>query len=303
MSYFYDLGIAWEWEYDFDFVNLIFKKCEERRLKVCGVTPENLDEIFSAVKGGDISFIAYFDRASDVDESFTDLNLLIESLGARVINRYEDMVRASDKATMHLELLNVGVSLPYTVILAPFEESPAVELSGEILSKVKIPFIIKPSSETGGGVGVKIGYSIDDVIEARKEFPYDKYLVQEMIQPVYIDGRKAWFRVFYAFGKVLICWWDNEFKVYETLKTEEIERYGLGEIEDVMRRIQGVCNLDFFSSEIALTVERGQRRFISIDYVNEIPDMRLKSKAIDGVPDEVVEMIAEGFANFVLNLK
>lgn len=151
MSYFYDLGIAWEWEYDFDFVNLIFKKCEERQLKVYSVTPENLSEIFKAVKGGEINFLAYFDRASDVDESFADLNLLIESLGARVINRYDDMIRASDKATMHLELLNAGVSLPYTVILASFEESPEVELSDEVLSKIKTPFVIKPSSETGGG--------------------------------------------------------------------------------------------------------------------------------------------------------
>lgn len=31
--------------------------------------------------------------------------------------------------------------------------------------------------------------------------------------------------------------------------------------------------------------------------------MRLKSKAIDGVPDEVVEMIAGEFAEFVANLK
>lgn len=303
MGYFYDLGIAWEWEYDFDFVNLIFQKCEEKQLKVCNITPENLSEIFNAVKRGDISFLAYFDRASDVDESFADLNHLIESLGARVINRYDDMIRASDKATMHLELLNAGVSLPYTVILAPFEESPEVKIGEEILNKIKIPFIVKPASETGGGIGVKIGYSIDDIIEARKEFPYDKYLVQEIIQPVYIDGRKAWFRVFYAFGKVLICWWDDEIKIYETLKVEEIERYELGEIEDVMKKIYGVCNLDFFSSEVALTVKDGERRFISIDYVNEIPDMRLKSKAMDGVPDEVVEMIAGEFAEFVANLK
>jgi len=303
MSYFYDLGIAWEWEYDFDFVNLILQRCKEKQLKVCDITPENLSEIFNAVKRGDINFLAYFDRASDVNEHFADLNLLIESLGVRVINRYGDMIRASDKATMHLELLNAGVSLPYTLILPPFDESPDIKIDGEILNKIKIPFIVKPSSETGGGIGVKIGYSIDDIIEARKEFPYDKYLVQEIIQPVYIDGRKAWFRVFYAFGKVLICWWDNEIKIYERLKSEELEKYELGGIEDVMRKIYSVCKLDFFSSEVALAVKDGERKFISVDYVNEIPDMRLKSKAIDGVPDEVVEMIAGEFAEFVTNLK
>jgi hypothetical protein len=46
--------------------------------------------------------------------------------------------------------------------------------------------------------------------------------------------------------------------------------------------------LDFFSSEIALTEER---KFVVVDYVNEICDMRLQSIFTDGVPDSVVEQI------------
>jgi hypothetical protein len=61
-----------------------------------------------------------------------------------------------------------------------------------------------------------------------------------------------------------------------------------------MRTIQEVCSLDFFSSEIALTEEA---RFVVVDYVNEVCDMRLQSKHRDGVPDDVVlriqELIAE----------
>lgn len=303
MSLVYDLGIAWEWEYDFDFVNLISEKCARKNLSVYHVTPENINDVYLGVENEGIKFLAYFDRASDVDENFLQLNFLIEKNGARIINRYFDMVRALDKATMHLELLNAGVELPYTIIIPPFDETPTVELDPKIFEKVGVPFIIKPSTETGGGLGVKIGHSIWDIIEARKEFPYDKYLVQEMIHPVYINSKKAWFRVFFAFDEVLVCWWDNKTKINEIARREEIENYGLCEIIDVLHKIHKVCKLDFFSSEIAVVIRNGEKKFVAIDYVNEIPDMRLKSKAVDGVPDEIVDRIAEKIAEFVASLK
>jgi hypothetical protein len=299
----FDLGIAWEWEYDFDFVNLIVQKCEERNLTVFHISVENFEDLFKAIQKGDVNFFAYFDRASDIDEGFAKLNLLLNSRGVYVINRYNEMLRASDKATMHLELLNAGVNLPFTVILPPFDDEPNYEIDRSIFDRVGVPFIIKPSSETGGGTGVKIGNSIEDITEARKEFPYDKYLIQEIIRPLYIGEDKAWFRAFYILDEILICWWDSEMKVYRSVKEEEILKYGLCEIKDIMRKIKNVCKLDFFSSEITLSISNGVKKFIAIDYVNEVPDMRLKSKAFDGVPDEVVQKIAQRIADFVASLK
>jgi len=299
----FDLGIAWEWEYDFDFVNLIVQKCEERNLTVFHISVENFENLFKAIQKGDVNFLAYFDRASDIDEGFAKLNLLLNSRGVYVINRYNEMLRASDKATMHLELLNAGVNLPFTVILPPFDDEPNYEIDRSIFDRVGVPFIIKPSSETCGGTGVKIGNSIEDITEARKEFPYDKYLIQEIIRPLYIGEDKAWFRAFYILDEILICWWDSEMKVYRSVKEEEILKYGLCEIKDIMRKIKNVCKLDFFSSEITLSISNGVKKFIAIDYVNEVPDMRLKSKAFDGVPDEIVQKIAQRIADFVASLK
>ncbi len=301
MPFFYDLGVAWEWEYDFDFVSLIGERCRRKNLSVFYVTSKNLSDVYKGVKSGEIKFFVYFDRASDTNEDFLELNFLLENLGVRMINRYEDMLRASDKATMHFELLNHGVEVPYTLVIPPFDESPTLEIDSGILKKIGAPFVSKPSTETGGGIGVKIGHSIEDIIEARKEIPYDNYLVQRLIHPVQLDKRKAWFRAFYVFDEVLICWWDNELKVYETTTGDDIERYKLGEIENIMRRIYHACKLDFFSSEIAISSEDG--KFVVIDYVNEMCDMRLKSKAVDGVPDEIVEAIGERFAEFIANLK
>jgi hypothetical protein len=70
-----------------------------------------------------------------------------------------------------------------------------------------------------------------------------------------------------------------------------------------MGKIYSICKLDFFSSEIAITYRDGERKFVPVDYVNEMCDMRLKSKAFDGVPDEVVFKVADRIAEFVASLK
>ncbi len=63
---------------------------------------------------------------------------------------------------------------------------------------------------------------------------------------------------------------------------------------EVARRIAEVCRLDLFSTEIALTAT-GQ--LLVVDYVNDPIDLRIKSRAKDGVPDEVVEDIAARIAD------
>jgi hypothetical protein len=77
------------------------------------------------------------------------------------------------------------------------------------------------------------------------------------------------------------------------VSTEEIQRLGLQALEVTARKIQEVCKLDFFSTEIAAAHEG---RFVVVDYVNETCDMRMQSKYPDGVPDEIVVKICESIA-------
>ncbi len=63
-----------------------------------------------------------------------------------------------------------------------------------------------------------------------------------------------------------------------------------------MHIIRRACRLDFFSSEIAITSER---KFIVVDYVNEVCDMRRKSRFENGAPDAVVSTIARLLAERV----
>ncbi|MCC7187537.1 MAG: hypothetical protein IT312_02255, partial [Anaerolineales bacterium] len=49
-----------------------------------------------------------------------------------------------------------------------------------------------------------------------------------------------------------------------------------------------LCRLDWFTTEIALTLED----FVAVDYVNDQIDTRIQSKAVDGAPDEIMQDVA-----------
>ena len=138
--------------------------------------------------------------------------------------------------------------------------------------------------------------SLKEVIEARQAHKNDKYLLQRTVKPAYLGEFRAWFRVFYAFGEIIPVWWDDQTHVYDQISAADEKAFGLEELTSVTARIQQVCKLDFFSTELAYTSEE---RFVSVDYVNEICDMRLQSKFSDGVPDTVVQHVAELLVKFV----
>jgi glutathione synthase/RimK-type ligase-like ATP-grasp enzyme len=291
----FSLAIAWNWEYDDDFVALIRAEAAELGIRTCSITPRNLRANLSALSKDQLKVDVFFDRASDADDDFIPLVKHFERKGVHVFNVHEFVEHARDKATMHLELLSVGLNLPYTIIISPYnvEKEPALTLSS--LEHLGRPFIIKPANTTGGGIGVVMGAeSLREVFHARQHNKDDKYLLQETIIPATIEGRRAWFRVIHAFGDVILCWWDDQTHLYHVVTREEEQRYGLGELRKIIETIRSVCKLDFFSSEIAITAEG---KHVVIDYVNEICDMRLQSRHVDGVPDAVVERIAQLIAS------
>jgi hypothetical protein len=120
--------------------------------------------------------------------------------------------------------------------------------------------------------------------------------LQEKVQPLERDGYRFWFRGFFACGLVQCSWWNNQTHLYRILTREEIRKYKLKPLFEIVEKIAQVSKLFFFSTEIALT-ENGQ--FIVVDYVNESCDMRLQSKALDGVPDQIVKNSADYIIRYV----
>ena len=281
----YDLCLPWYWEYDIDFVRFAEEACHEQGLTFWQITPDNLLESITALYNGERSFNTLLDR-SQGDDRFLPINNWAREYNKRRINPPELSKWSEDKATMHLELINAGIHTPYTILLSPFLEQPA--LSDLDLTRLGQHFVIKPSSE-GGSAGVILGASsLDQVLRARMEFPQQKYLIQATVTPRTIQGRPAWFRVFYSVGKTYPCWWHPLTHVFAEVNQSEENKYELTPLHDITGRIASICKLDWFTTEIALTHDD----FVVVDYVNDQIDTRIQSKAVDGAPDEVMKNVA-----------
>jgi hypothetical protein len=177
--------------------------------------------------------------------------------------------------------------------LPPFIEQPVIPDFD--LTPLGHHFVIKPSNE-GGGEGVILGaFSMDQILRARMQHPEQKYLVQATVIPRTIHGQPAWFRVFYAVGKTYPCFWHPLTHVFSVVTPYDEHRYELTPLHDITKRIASICKLDWFSTEIALT----HQEFVVVDYVNDGIDTRVQSKAVDGVPDEVMQGIANQLVSLV----
>lgn len=280
----YDLCLPWYWEYDDTFAGMVERACIKEGLSFWQIKPDNLLESITALYKGITTFKTLLNRGQG-DPRFDPVPRWAQEYGARRINPSEVSAWSEDKATMHLELINAGLHTPYTILLAPFLEQPVVPAID--LTPLGENFVIKPSNG-GGGEGVILGASsMEEILQARMEFPEQKYLIQAHVTPRIMEESPAWFRVFYANGETYPCWWNMNTHIYAPVTAEEEAQYRLGRLKEVAKRIASICKLDWFSTEIALADE-----FIVVDYVNDEIDTRVQSQAMDGVPDEIMESIA-----------
>ncbi len=293
----FDLAISYVWEYDVDFIELVEQILQNEGLTTFIIKEHNIAEITSRVRDRKLGFRFYLDRASDVDPAFEELARILTRRKTIIINPYKKVQHAIDKASMHLEFMNAGLNVPYSIIIPPHSELEEIRLTVEDLSILGRPFIIKPCNTTGGGIGVVTGAeTLREILEERINNLDDKYLIQEKVYPSMLNGRRAWFRCFWAFGKPIAVWWDDLTHLYMDLTENEMNNYGLKKLLQKTRTIAKVTDLDFFSTEIVLN---DKNIFVVIDYVNDQCDMRIKSKHFDGVPDTVVHQIIYNLKNYI----
>lgn len=293
----YILGIAFVWEYDEDFINLVEEILQASNITTYRVTDYNVKEVTADVKTKKINFDFYLDRASDVDERFSELAKILTRRRIKIFNPYKKVQHAIDKASMHLEFITAGLHVPHSIIIPPHSQIEDIYLSVDELNILGRPFIIKPCNNTGGGIGVVTGAeSLKEVLEERVVYSDDKYLLQEKIYPLFIDKQRAWFRCFFAFGKPIPVWWDDLTHIYQPFEFFNTKLYK--KLLQITKKIAELTALDFFSTEIVLTQND---RYVVIDYVNDQCDMRLKSKHFDGVPDEIVTAIIGSLKDTILH--
>ena len=292
----YDLGIAWEWEYDAPFIALLEAACRSHALNFLQITPQNLEVHWPHLDCSPTGMHVFLDRASDTNAHFLPVSRWAETHADEILNPSNAALLACDKARMHQMVTHAGLKTPYTFILPPYEISP--EPQAVDLQPLGANFIVKPA-HGGGSLGVMVNAcTADDIQKARQTFPADAYLLQATIVPADAERQPAWFRVLYCCGSIFPCWWHPQTHVYTSVSAEDVKRYNLQALYTVTASLASICRLDLFSTEIALTADHS---FVVVDYINDPVDLRLKSQAIDGVPDEIVRQIAETLALHAAN--
>ena len=293
----YDLCLAWYWPYDYDFVRFIGEACAARSVTLWQITPTNVLQAVTELYAGNVSFNHLLDRATD-DLRFEPIRRFAKERRLHRINPAELSHWSEDKATMHLELIQAGLQTPYTILIAPFVDQPILPQLD--LAPLGTKFVLKPAVGGGGEGVIMNASSLEDVQRARLEFPDQKYLVQEQVQACWITGREAWFRIFYVAGTCIPCWWNPVTHVYGMLTADEERQFDLLPLRSITEKIAQVCKLDWFSTEIAITPGE---RYVVIDYVNDGIDTRIQSKAADGVPDPVLQQIADRLVGIAVTEK
>ena len=162
------------------------------------------------------------------------------------------------------------------------------------LAPVATPFVVKPALGCGGE-GVRLdATSAADIARARLERPGETFLVQQLVEWTAIASHPAYFRAFWCLGDVHVCWWDPTTRFYAALDRDPDDAPGLlAGIRGVAEAIARVSVMDLFSTEVALAPDG---RIVSVDYVNDMCDLRPASLHPDGVPDAVVLAIAARLA-------
>jgi hypothetical protein len=290
----YDLCLTWNWEYDADFVKLLNFACQSHGLSLLQITPENLSDTMQSLENKEIFPRVFFDRASDADTRFIPVVQWACNHVLHHINFHQLACRAWNKVAMH-QMISASMDTPLTIILPSYDEQP---LLPEIdLSSLGESFTIKPAYGGGGDGVINEATTLTQVLIARQEFPTQRYFLQAQIIPARLGSRMAWFRTIYCAGKVYSCWWNNDTHIYTHVTSSQETCYNLGSLRSLTSSIATLCGLTLFSTEIAITSDG---RFVVVDYVNDPIDLRLQSKAFDGVPDDIVEDITERLVELIL---
>ncbi len=289
----FDLGIVWDNELDNEFVNDLNDRALKEGVKPYLIHAYNFCSSLKDITEGELSFHCFFDRSLDDSSTFGGLADFLKKKDINFINHPDNAKKSTDKFKTHFKFRSHDIPVPKTVLLRPEEDKKTLELKIKFVSK---PFILKPADGSSGEGVVLDAQSLDDILRLKERFGNTAYLVQEKITPINLENKPAWFRVFYCLGKINPCWWNPLTRIHDILTIKEIYRFGLYDMWWLTKMIHTVSGLDFFSVEMAM---RSNEKFIVVDYVNDQPDMRKKSKFKDALPDEIVDKVISNIIAFV----
>ncbi|MFH1715372.1 MAG: hypothetical protein ABH857_04170 [Elusimicrobiota bacterium] len=291
----YDFALGWESAVKEDFIEFLIAECKIKELSFLWVSEQNIREVIGDLERNKLRIKVLLDTAATYNKPkdvYARLSYAVKDAGGAVINDPDRARIAIDKSAMHYELLNVGIEVPYTVIVRNWEPNN-FKLTSEERNKLGVPFIIKPALGYGQlGVIRNAKGSINEIAAARNFDRGDNFLLQEKILPVTLENKKAWFRIIHVFDTIIPCWWDDQTSEYVHVGYEEFNNNRLFQLVKIVAKIASMTKMVWFSTEIAIDKKNDKLRFVTIDYVNDQCDMTTKREVPNGIPDNIVEHTA-----------
>jgi len=289
----FELGIAWDSEFDNEFVNDLNDRALKEGIKPYLIHAYNFFSSLKDITEDELSFHCFFDRSSDDSSTFGGLADFLKKKDIHFINHPDNVKNSIDKSKIHSMFVSYGLPVPKTVFIKSQEEKQVLEVK---IQHVSVPCVLKPAFGSYSDGTVLTISSLDDALRLIGQEEDKSYFVQEQVSPINLENKPAWFKVLYCFGEIIPCRWHPVTREYGILSLRQIYRLGLHEIWPITKKIKQACKLDFFSTDIAMK-EKG--KFLVVDYVNDRPDMRKKSKFKDALPDEIVDKVIGKIIAFV----
>ena len=289
----YDLVMTHKLDSDDLFIHSVQRACAGAQLNFFLIEPLWVEAFHRALERGEVRTRALLNMHSEhhqPEEIFHRLVRLAAEQGAFVIDPPDRAQAAFDKSRLHPRLVAAGIPVPHSVIVEPLN-GHAVPLTSEERESLGTPFVIKPGMGYGRRGLVLDATSEADLARSATAWPDARYLFQRKIVPAQDDGAPLYWRAYFVFDRVWLCWWNCFTDQYRQVTEKEREAFGLKAVEEMTRQIAALTSMTFFSSEMTRT-EAGE--FVVIDYVND--QCHLLSQTSNpqiGVPDDLVVAIAQ----------
>ena len=275
------------------FIHSVQRACAGARWNFFLIEPLWAEAFHQALERGEVRTRALLNMHSEhhqPEEIYHRLVKLAAGQGAFVIDPPERAQAAFDKSRLHPRLVAAGIPVPHSVIVEPVNGHAVTLTPGERAS-LGTPFVIKPGMGYGRRGLVLDASSEADLSRSVAAWPDARYLFQRKIVPAQHDGAPLYWRAYFVFDRVWLCWWNCFTDQYRRVSAEERVRFDLHKVEEITRQIAALTGMIFFSSEMARN-EAGE--FVVIDYVND--QCHLLSQTANpqiGVPDDLVVEIAQ----------
>jgi len=296
----YDFALNWSGTREENFVKFLKGACAAKKLSLLWISDENVKSIVRKLEHHKLAIKTLLDTEASYNKPgdlYARICYAVKDSGGVVVNDPDRAKVAINKAVIHYELVNAGITVPYTVVVRNWEPNN-FKLTKSERQQLGVPFVIKPALGYGQqGVLRDARGTIREIAKARKFDRGDNFLLQEKIVPLTLDGKRAWFRVFNVFDNIIPCWWHDQENRYEHIEYEEFSNLRLHGLAKIISKIAAITKMVWFSTEIAIDKKAENRRFLAIDYVNDQCDMSTLSETSSGVPDAVVRHTANSMVD------